>query len=288
MATTSLAQVTDQIQKYWAPRFTQELRESLLLGGLVSKEYEGEIKTGGDTVRVSQIVAATGELLDVGVNADSFNSEQLSTVKVDIVADKRAVASYKFADLVEIQSQINKADPEVMASLRYAIEKQVNDYLYSLVAPSSSSPDHILNSVATFDASTLKTLRQNAGAAKWPKDGNWWLLLDPKYYADMLAVTSLTSSDFVAGDQPVVGGDIATKRFGFKILEDNSRGASTPGYGLAFHPSFLNFVMQTQVQVKISDLHALGQFGYIMSVDMVCGAKLAYDGALRHQKVITT
>lgn len=284
MSTTNLAQVQDQIQKYWSPRFTKELRESLLLGGLVSKEYQGEIKQGGDTVRVSQIVAATGELLDVGVNADSFNSEQLTTVKVDITADKRAVASFKFADLVEIQSQINKSDPEVMAALRFGMEKQINDYLYSLVAPSASSPDLIVNSVTTFDASTLQTLRQNAGQQKWPKDGNWWLLLDPVYYAQLMGVTSLTSSDYV-GDQAVVEGDVAVRRFGFKIAEDNSR---TSKYGIAFHPSFLNFVMQTEVQVKVSDRHVMGEFGYIMSVDLVFGAKLAYDGAYRHQKVIAT
>lgn len=287
MATTQLAQVTDQIQKYWSPRFTQELRESLMLGGLVSKDYEGEIKEGGDTVRVSQIVAATGELLDVGSNADSFNSEQLTTQKVDIVADKRAVASFKFADLVSIQSQIDKSDPEVMNALRFGMEKQINDYLYSLVAPSASAPDHIINSVATFDTTTLQTIRKNAGLAKWPKDNNWWLLLDPKYYTDIMAVVALTSADYVQGDQPVVAGEVATKRFGFKILEDNSRGASAP-YGLAFHPSFLNFVMQTQVQVKISDRHVLGEFGFIMSVDVIFGGKLAYDGPVRHQTIIST
>lgn len=284
MSTTALANVQDQIQKYWAPRFTQELRESLLLGGLVSKQYEGQIAKGGDTVRVSQIVAATGELLDVGVNADSFNSEMLQTVKVDIVADKRAVASFKFADLVEIQSQIDKSDPEVMQALRFGMEKQINDYLYTLVAPSATAPDHIINSVTTFDATTLQTLRQNAGSAKWPKDGNWWLLLDPVYYAQLMGVTSLTSSDYV-GDQAVVEGDVAVRRFGFKIAEDNSRSSK---YGLAFHPSFLNFVTQTSVQVKISDRHVMGEFGFIMSVDLVFGAKLAYDGANRHQKVIAT
>lgn len=284
MSTTQLAQVTDQIQKYWAPRFTAELRESLLLGGLVSKEYEGEIKKGGDTVRVSQVQAATGELLDVGTNADSFNSELVQTVKVDIVANKRAVASYKVADLVDLQSQIDKNDPAMMNSLRFAMEKQINDYLYSLVAPSASAPDHILNTVATFDATTLGTLRLNAGTAKWPKDGNWYLLLDPTYYTQLLAVAALTSADYV-GEQSVETGDIMLRRYGFKIMEDNSRAAK---YGVAFHPSFMNFVSQTSVQVKISDRHPLGEFGFIISVDMVFGAKLAYDGNIRHQKIIAT
>jgi hypothetical protein len=285
MSLTNLAQVTDQIQKYWSPRFTKELRESLLLGSLVSKEYDGEIKQGGDTVRVSQVQAPAGELLDVGVNADSFNSELLQTVKVDIVANKRAVASYKFADLVDIQSMIDKNNPEVMDALRFALAKQVNDYLYSLAIPSASAPDHIINSVSSFSATTLGTLRTNAGVAKWPQDGQWFGLMGSGYYVDMLGVTALTSTDFGANDTPVISGQQALPRYGFKMLEDNSRASQ---YALFFHPSFMNYVSQSSVSVKISDRHALGEFGYIMSVDLIFGAQLAYDGAVRCQKVIST
>ena len=41
MAVTSILDVADQIQKYWSPRFTAELRESLLLGALVDKSTTG-------------------------------------------------------------------------------------------------------------------------------------------------------------------------------------------------------------------------------------------------------
>jgi len=284
MSQTKLADVQNQIQKYWAPRFTSELRASLLLAGLVSREYKGEIKKKGDTVKVSQVAAAVGENLDVGTNADVFSPEKLVTSYVDIVANKRAVASFEFEDLVDIQSQIDKTDPEVMAALRYGMESQINTYLYSLMSPSSSSPDLIINSVSAFDATTFKTLRKNAGQQKWPKDGNWWLLMDPVYYADLLGVTSLTSSDFVEG-KPVESGDVITKRFGFNIAEDNSL---SDNQAFAFHPSFMNLVTQTEVQIKVSDLHSNKQFGYVMSVDLIYGAKLAVDGNLRHQKVIAT
>ena len=55
MSATTLTDVAQQIQKYWSPRFTKQLRASLLLGGLVDKSYQGEIKRQGDTVKVSQI-----------------------------------------------------------------------------------------------------------------------------------------------------------------------------------------------------------------------------------------
>ena len=41
MAVTGLPEVQYQIDKYWAPVFTQQLRENLLLGSLVNKDYQG-------------------------------------------------------------------------------------------------------------------------------------------------------------------------------------------------------------------------------------------------------
>ena len=55
MSVTSLTEVENQVQHYWSPVFTKQLRESLLLGSLVNKEYEGEIKRQGDRVRVLKL-----------------------------------------------------------------------------------------------------------------------------------------------------------------------------------------------------------------------------------------
>lgn len=281
---TTLTEVAYQVQNYWSPLFTKQLRESLLLGSLVNKQYQGSIAKGGDRVRVSQVNAPTGQLLTVGTDADSFSSDAISTSYVDIVADKRAVASYKFQDLVELQSQIDQQNPAVMESLKFAMAKQVNDYLYTLVSPSTSSPDHSIASVTDFNAAQLSACRVLAAQAKWAP-GSWYALLDPQYYGDILNAATLTSSDYGASDAPVVGGAVALPRFGFNIFEDNSRSAD---YGLLFHPDFMHMVMQQEVQVKISDLHALGQFGVLMSVDLVFGAKLGINGNVKHIKVYNT
>lgn len=282
MSTTSLAEVTNQIQKYWSPIFTKQLRESLLLGSLVDKKYQGAIAAQGDRVRVSQVNAPTGQLLTVGTDADSFSSEAVSTSYADITADKRAVASYKFQDLVSLQSQISQDNPEVMESLKFAMAKQINDYLWSLVSASTSSPDHSIASVADFNASQLSACRILAAQAKWRMEPGWYCLLDPQYYGDVMNATTLASSDYGATDAPTVSGQVALKRFGFNILEDNSRSAD---HGLLFHPDFMHMVSQTEVQVKVSDLHPLGQFGVVMSVDMVFGAALGIDGSKKHIQV---
>lgn len=282
MTTSTLADVQNQVQSFWAPVFTKELRASLLLGSLVNKQYQGEIKRGGDTVYVSQINKPTGQLLTIGTDADTFESQAVSTSRISIQANKRAVASYEFEDVIDLQSQLANENPEVMASLRYSMEEQINTYLYSLVNPSTSSPDHLINGVTDMNASQLSAVRVLAAQAKWPYQPGWYGLLDPQYYGDVIDDTTLASSDFGATDSPMIGGQLAIKRFGFNLLEDNSRSAD---FGLFFHPDFMHLVTQTEVQIKISDKHPLKQFGVVMSVDLIFGAALGIAGNVKHIKV---
>lgn len=283
MPLNDVAVVTDQIQKKWAPIFMKELRESLLLGGLVNKDYEGAIGSQGDTVKVSQLNAAAGQLRTVGTDADVFDSEQMSWEQVEVKADKRAVAAFEVAELAQLQSQLDSPEgqSELRKSLMFAVEKQVNNYLWSLVAPSSSSPDHLLASTATLDASVLGSVRTLAARAKWLRDGKWYGLLTPGYYQDVLNAQTMTSSDYIGGEQPVIGGQIVNKRFGFNLLEDNSR-THADDKAIFFHPDFVHMVMQKAPQFKVSDLHSQKKFGYLISVDLIFGAKLGIDGAVKH------
>lgn len=289
MATTELADVNQQIKKYWSDLFMPELRESNPLMALVDKTYDGEIKRMGDTVKVSQVKKPAGETKIIGAAGDNtFTPEKLSTDYVDIKADRRFVASYKFEDLVGLQSQITEERSEIREALVDAMNTQINNYLYSLVAPAAGQA---LTGVASMDASTLKAIRVIAGKQKWPKSPGWYALLSPDYYGDLLDSTTLTSSDYVA-DQPRVGGEVVTRRYGFNVIEDNSDGLAavspTPGNpsALFFHPAYCHMVTQMAARFKVSDLHSNEEFGYVISVDMIAGAAIGIEGDKMHVSVV--
>jgi len=280
MSKTGLAEVTNQIQTVWSPMMMQELRESFILPSIVSKQYEGEIKKQNDTVRISQINAPSSELREVGVNADTFETNQLSTSYVDLKADRRAVSAMEFDDLIQIQSII---DPERSSDIRKAlmqdIGNQINDYLYSLLIPSTSSPDHTVNSKASIAASDLVAMRKAASEAHWSRAEEWYALVGPSYYANLLADSTLTDQDYGATDAAMIGGQIVQKRYGFNILEDDSKALTTTLHALT--PSALLYAAQTEVRFKISDQHSNKRFGYLLSADIVFGAKLGINGASR-------
>lgn len=279
MTMSGIGDVTAQVQKYWAPVFTKELRAKMLLGGLVSKDYQGTISKGGDSVTVSQINAPTGQTLTVGTNADTFNSELLSTSHIHITADKRFVAAFEFDDLIQLQSQIDLEGSECRLALQHALDVQINTYLNTFINPSSSAPDHTVASVTDFTSTQLANVRLLAATAKWDRTKPWNLLLAPSFYSDLIDEAIISSADYGATDQPAINGMIALKRMGFNIYEDDSKTADT---GLAFHPDFLHFVIQPQVQVKISDLHSQKKFGYLLSVDLIGGAATGINGDVKH------
>ena len=288
MAETLLADVNDQIQKFWSPMFMDELLESTILPSLVNRDYEGDLKKQGDTVKVSQIKRPTGETKDVGVDANTFTPEKLTTAQVEVKAEKRFIASFEFEDLVDLQSQIQGDSSEIRQALLESIDIQLNDYLYGLLAPVGGPK----TGVANFDASELNSARKLASKRKWAKMKGWWCLYDPEYGEDLRADTTITSGDFGSADKPVVGGEIVEKRFGFNMVEDNSAGLAAnygvggDGAALLFHPDFLYLVMQQAPRFKVSDQHSNNKFGYTISVDMVGGAKIGLEGDVKHQLVV--
>lgn len=284
MSATKLADVTNQIRAFWSDLAMDELRASTLLPGLVNKDYEGEIKNTGDTVKIYQVNAAVGQLRTVGTDADAFATEKLSTSTVSLQATKRAVAAFEIEDLVQIQSQIQIEEnggpaSQIRSALVYGVNKQINDYVYSLVAPSASAPDHVINSVTDCNAANLSANRLLAATAKWGNLKGWYGLLDPSYYSDVLNATTLTSKDYVGDETPVIAGQVVNKRFSFNLLEDNGLAVDQ---GVFFHPDFMLLAMQKQISFNISPLHSNLKFGYVISADCVFGAKLGIDGSKKH------
>jgi hypothetical protein len=284
MASTNLTDVQNQVQKYWSPVATKQLRESLLLGSIVNKEFSGEIRKGGDQVRVYSVNSPAATTKTVGtVDSNTFAPAALSTAYVDVKADKHVTAAFEFADEVELMSLIDRQNPEVMAALVFAVEKAVNTALYAALVPSAAAPDHQIVKAA-MDASALLEVRKLAAAAKWDQSKGWYGLLDPKYYSDVLASQTLVSSDFGAADTPVIGGRVGLRRYGMQLAEDNSLAEGTAFF---LHPDALLMVMAKEMQVKISDLHSASKHGILMSVDLIFGVSLGISGGSKCIKVTT-
>jgi hypothetical protein len=277
MGITDVAAVANQIQKFWSPIFTPELRESHPLIQLADKKYSGEIKKGGDTVKVSQIVAVDAEIKTIGDSGyNTFDANALETRYVDVKADKIITAAVEVDDLADLQSQIGDKDSEIRAALLHGAMVKLNDFLYSKVSPSTTTPDHTFTDTDIEKPELIK-YRKLASESHWVGAARYGLV-SPEYWSIMLADEELTSADF-AQDGQTVAGQTSMKRLGWNLLEDDSLSGK---YALFFTPDFLHLAMQKAATFKLSDMHSNKQHGYLLSVSMVCGASLGIQGNLKH------
>lgn len=277
MAKTQIGDVTNLIQKVWAPLAMDELRSKLLLASLVNREYDGEIQKKNDTVKVSIIKEVAAESKTIGTDPMTFTPATVQSTTVNVVAEKLIIASVEIDDIVDIQSQLDKGESKLRESLVYGVAKKLNEYLYGKIAPIAG---HQFQSVTDFNNTALLNARKKAAQAHWPE--GWYGLVDPSYMNDLLAAQSIVSSDFV-DDKPVVAGKIGSKRYGFNIFEDDSM--TNEDRAILFHPDFLLLVMQKQLEFKISDKHSSKELGYVLSAHMYCGAALSPEGDKKHMYV---
>jgi hypothetical protein len=266
MFVNGVAQLGNLIPEIWSGKMYKELRANLFLANDFERTYEGEIKAMGDTVRVNTIKAPTASIL--ADDTTVFTSQELETSQNTIVINKRIVASFDITERAQLQSI--KFMDEVREALMYSLAEKLELEVLSVMIPSASSPDHQIapaaaSSLAVVD---LGTLRRLLSAAKVPMM-NRKLALDVNYYSDLLALTNITSKDFVSSLNGQEG--VVDKFMGFQIKEHQLLGTDI---GYAYHPSAVQLAMQSEPRILTSDLHANGKFGMKISADLLCGISL--------------
>ncbi len=267
MGVNGVTELNYLIPEIWSPVMYAELRNSVMFANLFSRQYEGSIKSVGDTVKIQQIVAPAAEILTD--DKSQFASSTMQINQFSIVANKRASAAFEFTDLAQLQSL--EFQGEAQQSLVYAIRKKMEQDIIASLIPSASAPDHQIapaaaSALAAVDLATLRTLLSTALV---PVE-NRALLLAPSYYGDLMTSTQIMSRDFTAGNNSQSG--VVDSFMGFQVMEHNLLDADV---GFAVHPSALQLVMQQEVRVKISDLHSQNKYGYLLSADFVYGFTLA-------------
>lgn len=256
------------IPTIWSPTMYAELRNQLIFGSLFNRDYQGLIANMGDTVKINQITAPDGEILSD--DKQQFNSELMNVNQVSITVNKRASAAFEFTDLAQLQSQSFERDAQ--EALIYAIRKQFEQDVIAALIPSASAPDHIIapasaGVLAAVDVAGIRTLMSKALIPQ----SNRYLIMDPQYYGDIIQATTIASQDYIPAGSPTSSGMITTPLYGMTVGEHNLLPVDT---AYAVHTSALTIVMQQELRIKVSDLHAQNKYGYLLSADFVYGIKL--------------
>jgi hypothetical protein len=228
--------VNSFIPELWSSRILERLRKTLVFESLCNRDYEGEIRNVGDTVRINAIGPIT-------IGTYTKNS---TTITPEILQDEQTVLTINRADYFAFyvdDVDARQASVNLLAAgmdeASYGLANSCDAYIASL----ATNAGHITSSTAVNSSNVLATvftLAQALDESDVPTD-NRWLVIPPWFKTKLLLAKVLVEP--VAGEAFTNGrvGQVA----GFTVYESNNLyNDGTDDYIMAGHPRAIAFANQ--------------------------------------------
>lgn len=244
--------ISQTIAQIWSARILAKLEKNLVFAqsGVVNRDYEGEIRQGGDRVHVHAFNDLT--IGTYAKNSTTISYEQLTDTRVTLLIDQAKYFSFKVDDVDQTQQLPKLIDAADRAA--YQLAEDADSYLSGLYAgASTSAPDNTIETsqfTATNVYSKLVDLSVLMDSVNLPAEGRFVVV--PPWVKGLL----LQNSTFVTASKPdaVLNGQIG-QIAGLNILV--STNVKTTGtspvvsHMIAGHPSAWTYAEQ------ITNLEAL-------------------------------
>lgn len=255
------------VQTTWSPDFSQNLNDNIAFNSIVSYDAEGMFSMGG-TVKLPTLADVEAVNLSEGGKADAQVASASST---SLTINRRAVADFIVTDQSLLQSVSYMTQLQEIATK--ALARAIQDYIISIIAPSTSSPDHTIaydSGTTLADADILECL-DLARAANWP-DSDLHMVMGSAQYNDALNISKLYDQT-LGGVASTSQGKLTGNVYGFAPHWTTAVGTNT----YMFHSSFMQVAVQQGVNIKVDSLSATGQRAYRVSADVLYGATQQFN-----------
>lgn len=140
------------IPTLWSARLLANLDKNLVYGDCVNRDYEGEIKGLGDTVKINRI----GDITVGDYAGDVGTPEELSSTQTTLVIDKAKYFNFKVEDIEAVQANVNLVD-QAMGRASFAIGDVIDQYVASFTTSAgikvgnTTTPKALTTPAAAYD-----------------------------------------------------------------------------------------------------------------------------------------
>lgn len=234
----------------YAPNLLVPFRKSLIFAGLANKDYEGEIRMMGDSVKIRQIGAITvndySKFTNTGSTSTALTWQALSAAEQMLIIDK--AKSFSFAvDEVDMVQNFPKVMSEGLAEAGYAIANQIDSDVAARIASQSGN----IIAAATISAGSVLTLfsaiARKFDEANVPQGGRV-VIVPPFIHQDLLeAIPGAISALAIPKtyDNGVLASGSVGQLYGMDIfMSNNYPTTSSTAIVTAFHRSAVTFAGQ--------------------------------------------
>ena len=201
-------------------------------------------QVSGNVVRFQKIGAGTASTKSRNGNITPM---ELVHTNVEATMEDHYAAEY-IDKLDELKTNIDERQA-VATSAAAALGRKTDELIYTAMDAGANSTQ-IHDTSSAIEKADLLSLFETFGTANVPEDGQRYLAMHPKGFADLFLINEFASSDFV-GEQnlPFAGGMTMKQFLGFNIF---STSAITAGKNIAYHQNAVGIGVNSEVSTEVN------------------------------------
>jgi hypothetical protein len=240
----------DFIPTIWAANALRPFYKALVWGTIANRDYEGEIRGYGDSVKINEIgditVSDYAKFINTGSTSTALSWQALTSAQKLLTIDK--AKSFSFAiDSID-QAQTNpKVMAEAMNRAAYAIANQIDADIATACAAQSGN---IITATTVSSATVLTLISQMArklDEANVPQNDRY-LIVPPFIHQDLVEAFTggigATAVPKTSNDGVLLNGYVGSV-YGFNVLMSNNYPTtSSTAIVTALHRSAVTFAGQ--------------------------------------------
>jgi N4-gp56 family major capsid protein len=211
----------------WSAMLLVATRKALVYAGpgMLNRDYEGEIRQSGDTVRITSISDPT--IGDYVPNVTSVDPEELTDAQRTLVVDQAKYFAFKVDD-VDARQAAGNVMPEAMNRAAYKLADTVDQFVAGFytgiqaanVLGSTGAPIDTFTTPTDAYDKVLVPLRTKLTKANVPNEGRF-VVVSPEFHASLLLDPRFIKVNESGTTDGLRNGAVG-RAAGFDIVESNN------------------------------------------------------------------
>lgn len=275
--TTSTNSYSAFIPEIWSQKLNSMLQKECVMLQCVNRNYEGEIKNQGDTVKIITPAAVSVSTL----TSDNITYKELSPSATDLVIDQKKFFAFKINDVAQVQANTDIMEAH-LENAKKAIEEVQDAYLLSMhsnvetanTVGSDTTPIALSKSTIYEQFVKLALCLKNSNAVSASKRP--WVVINPTIESYLLQSTEFIGAHNVA-DETLREGAIGRIAGMDVLVSTNLSAVDSKYYVLAGTNDAITFASQLS---KIESLRDKDSFSDLVRGLYLYGAKTVQPKAL--------
>ena len=233
-----------------------------------------------NTVRTANVTGSTVRFQKIGTAEATTKSRNGNVTPMELAHTnvEATMADFYAAEYIDKldELKININERQAGAQSAAAALGRKTDSLLITAMDSGANSTQIHDTSSAVEKADLLSVFETFGTANIPEDGQRYIAMHPKGFADLFLITEFASSDFV-GDQnlPYAGGMTMKEFLGFKIF---STSAVAAGKSMCYHTTAVGLGINSDVQTEVN--YVAEKVSHLATSMMSMGAVVIDDNGI--------